>query len=182
MGTFVKFVKFLLVAILVTMKIVNGQVHEPFANSNFAECTGSLAVMTNINGIITTKKFSESKKNTGLDASSLEVEGCGCFYLYKRSNFKSSSKLVTHHMTRDSQNISGDYIGFKIRSIEKVSCEGIKYDALEGDGLSFWIMVGFGAGVSLLVVTLMAVAGVKCYRKYRSTNSSASLATSPLES
>ena len=118
MGTFV-----ILVAIIVTVNIVNAQVHEADPNINFSKCTGSLAVTTNKKGKKIIKKFSESKKNTGLEASSLQVEGCGCFYLYKRSKFKGSSKLISHHMTRHRQNITGDYIGFKIRSIEKVSCE-----------------------------------------------------------
>ena len=69
------FVKFLLVAIFVTGNNVNAQLHEADENANFAECTGSLAVTTNINGKITTKKFSESKKSTGLNVSSLQVEG-----------------------------------------------------------------------------------------------------------
>ena len=120
MGTYVRF---WLVTIMMTVHNVNAQVHEPDPNINFAECSGSLAVTTNKNGKKITKKFSESQKITGLEASSVQVEGCGCFHLYRRPNFKSSSKLVTHHMTRDRQNISGDYIGFKIRSIEKVSCE-----------------------------------------------------------
>ena len=122
-------VKVLLVAIFLMVKFANANtfdmisVVEPPVNTPL--CTGSLVVTTIGNGY--PKRFSESKKKTGLIASSLHVEGCGCFYLYRRPNFKSRSKLITHHMTRNSQNISGKYIGFKkIKSIEKVSCEGIK--------------------------------------------------------
>ena len=116
--------KFLLVAVFLMAKNVNAETFDDDKNFKFSDCTGSLVIVTTNR---TTKRFSESKKKTALDASSLKVEGCGCFYLYKRPNFKSRSKLITHHMTRNSQNISGKYIGFKkIKSIEKVSCEGIK--------------------------------------------------------
>ena len=112
--------KFLLVAVFLMVKNVKAEVVDVLENPIYAKCTGSLIVVTS-NGNVT--RFSESKKRTALNVSTLKVEGCGCFYLYKRPNFKSSSKLITHHMTRNSQNIKSDYIGFKIRSIEKVSCE-----------------------------------------------------------
>ena len=170
-------IKFLLVVIFLVAKNVNAEIligQEIFGS---AECTGSLLVVgtTDKNTTITTIRFSESKKVTGLYASSLRVEGCGCFYLYKRRNFKSTSKLITHHMTRNNQNISGDYIGFnKIKSIEKVSCEGVKSD--EG---SFWTAgVGVVGGISLLVVIAMAAVGVKCYKKYKPV-STATLTTPP---
>lgn len=53
--------------------------------------------------------------------------------------------------------------------VSKPYCEGLKSDTLGGGGWSAWIMVGVAAGVCLLVVTLMAVAGVKCYRRYTSS-------------
>ena len=112
--------KFLLVAVFLMAKNVNAEAFDDDKNFKFSDCTGSLVVVTTNR---TTKRFSESKKKTALIASSLHVEGCGCFYLYRRPNFKGSSMSVTH--ARDSQSISGDSIGFKIRSIEKVSCENM---------------------------------------------------------
>ena len=170
--------KFLLVALFLMAKNVNAQVWKDDKNVKFAECTGSLLVdgTTDKNRTITTRRFAKSKNITGLYANSLKVEGCGCFYLYRKTYFKSTSKLITHHMTRNSPNISGDYIGFnKIRSIEKVSCEGIKSD--EG---SFWTAgVGVVGGVSVLIVIIMATVGIKCYKKYKSAHSPVTLTTPP---
>ena len=113
-------VKFLLVAVFLMMKFVNAGLRVDSmifeAPEPIAECTGSLVVTTNGNGF--TRRFSESNRRTRLSVSSLRVEGCGCFYLYRRSNFRSSSMFVSHA----SQSISRDSIPFKIRSIEKVSC------------------------------------------------------------
>jgi len=172
-------IKFLLMAVFLIVKNVNAEIIDvPVAPGKpYPKCTGSLVIVTkNRNGDdVTTKRFSESKNITGLQASSLKVEGCGCFYLYKRPYFKSTSKLINHHMTRNIQNISGDYIGYKIRSIEKVSCEGIKSD--EG---SFWTAgVGVVGGVSLLIVIIMATVGIKCYKKYKSAHSPVTLTTPP---
>merc|ERR1719410_2514052 len=155
---------------------VNAQVSDVDKNVRFAECTGSLLIVGTTDKNKTIPPITESKKVTGIYASSLKVEGCGCFYLYKKRFFKSTSKLITHHMTRNSQNISGDYIGFnKIRSIEKVSCEGVKSD--EG---SFWTAgVGVVGGVSLLIVIVMAAVGVKCYKKYKTVHSPAATLTTP---
>ena len=42
-----------------------------------------------------------------------------CYYLYKRPGFKATSRLITPSMG----SVTGDTIGFKIRSIERVYCE-----------------------------------------------------------
>ena len=98
-------VKFLLVAVFLMMKLVNAGLRVDSmifeAREYTAECTGSLVVTTNGNGL--TMRFPESNRRTRLSVSSLRVEGCGCFYLYRRSNFRSSSMFVTHA----SQSISG---------------------------------------------------------------------------
>ena len=170
-------IKFLLVAVFLVLKNVNAEVWKADENFKFAECTGSLVVVSTTarNKTITPRRFSKSKNITGLYANSLKVEGCGCFYLYRSRYFKGTSKLITHHMTRNSQNISGDYIGFnQIKSIEKVFCESIKSD--EG---SFWTAgVGVVGGVSLLILIIMAAVGVKCYKKYKPV-STATLTTPP---
>ena len=110
-------VKFLLVAVFLMVELANANTLDmSVAPENIFSCTGSLVVTTNGNGY--TMRFPESNRRTRLSVSSLRVEGCGCFYLYRRPNFKSSSMFVTHA----SQSISRDSIPFKIRSIEKVSC------------------------------------------------------------
>ena len=81
---------------------------------NFAECLGSLLVVTESKEL----RFGRTKTPTKLVANSLEVEGCGCFELYNRRNFKGTSFYISHYMG----NISGDYVGFTIRSVEKVPC------------------------------------------------------------
>merc|ERR1711915_1086465 len=85
-------------------------------NSNFPECTGSLVVETTEGE---EKRFRVSKKNTRLRAKTVRVEGCGCFYLYQRPRFRATSRFISPQMKR----VSGDNIGFRIRSIEKVSCD-----------------------------------------------------------
>ena len=100
---------------LASSKEVN--VHEVIdteTKANYAECFGSLLVVTNRGEI----SFGRTKSPTYLKANSLEVEGCGCFDLYKRRNFRGTSLYISHYMGY----ISGDYIGFTIRSVKKVPC------------------------------------------------------------
>ena len=157
----VTIVKFLLATVFLRLKFVNADIVLPDANSNYAECTGSLVVTTNRRGDVSEKRFSESNNRTRLNASSLRVEGCGCFDLYKRPNFKSTSARVTHHMTMDRQNITVD---FKIRSIEKVSCEAsVKSQEVEGWPVGMIMIVCI---VAALTLSLIVVVGFKCYRKY----------------
>ena len=151
-------ITFLLVTVFLRPKFVNADIVLPDANSNYAECKGSLVVTTNRRGDVSEKRFSESNTRTRLNASSLRVEGCGCFDLYKRPNFKSTSARITHHMT---MNIT---VGFKIRSIEKVSCEAsIKSQEVEGWPVWMIMIVCIVAAVTL---SLIVVVGFKCSRKY----------------
>ena len=152
-------VKFLLVTVLPRLKFVHSDILLTDANSNYADCTGSLVITTNRRGNELEKRFSESNNRTRLDASSIRVEGCGCFDLYKRQYFKSTSARITHHMTMGRQNIT---VGFKIRSIEKVSCEATM-KSLGDEGWSVWMIVCIVTGLSL---SIMVVVGFKCYRKY----------------
>ena len=85
-------------------------------NRNFLECTGSLIIETARGE---EKRFAVSKQRTHIRAKNVRVEGCGCFRVYKRPGFKASSRFISSLMDK----VSGDHIGFKIRSIEKVSCD-----------------------------------------------------------
>ena len=90
-------------------------------NRNFLECTGSLIIETP-NG--EEKRFAVSKRRTRLRAKNVRVEGCGCFHVYQRPGFRATSRLISSNMKK----VSGDHIGFRIRSIEKVPCvESIYY-------------------------------------------------------
>ena len=84
-------------------------------NSNFLECTGSLVIETARGE---EKRFAVSKKRTNIRAKNVRLEGCGCFHVYKRPGFKASSRFISSRMEK----VSGDHICFKIRSIEKVTC------------------------------------------------------------
>ena len=118
---------------------------------NYAECSGSLLVITQ-RGEET--RFGESKARTGFMAKSLEVEGCGCFDLYKRPNYKSTVRRITHNM----RNVSGDDIGFKVvRSVQKVPCEAYAQPT--------WVVVCIVVGLVLLVA-IIAVVLIRCYRKF----------------
>ena len=89
-------------------------IHDAETKANYAECFGSLLVVTKRGEV----RFERTKTPTKLKANSLEVEGCGCFELYRKKNFKSTSFYISHYMGY----ISGDMIGFKIRSVKKVPC------------------------------------------------------------
>ena len=89
-------------------------ISQPRAKSS--SCSGSLVILTPVRG---ERKFHDSKTNTLLQAESVHIEGCGCYYLYKRPGFKATSRLITPSMG----SVTGDTIGFKIRSIERVHCE-----------------------------------------------------------
>ena len=116
----------------------------------FGECTGSLVVLTSAG---TEKKFDATKKRTALDAQTVQAEGCGCYYVYKRTQLKGTSEFISPSMG----SVSGDTIGFKIRSIERVSCEATAQPT--------WVVVCIVAGV-VLMVAIIAITGIKCYRKY----------------
>ena len=90
-------------------------------NRNFHECTGSLILETPKGE---EKRFAVSKRRTRLRAKNVRVEGCGCFHVYQRPGFRATSRLISSSMKK----VSGDKIGFRIRSIEKVPCvESIYY-------------------------------------------------------
>ena len=101
---------------LASIKEVNAEVIVPQSKDNYAECFGSLSVVTEREVKLS---FKESRTKTGFNAASLQVEGCGCFDLYRRKNFGGTVRPISHYMG----NLSGDYIGFTVRSVEKVPCE-----------------------------------------------------------
>merc|ERR1711915_785908 len=94
------------------------QIFIPPFNSNFPECTGSLVVETTEGE---EKRFTASKKKTSLRVKNIRIEGCGCFYVYQGPRFRATSRFISPQM----KTVSGDYIGFRIRSIEKVPCDEI---------------------------------------------------------
>ena len=116
--------KLLILTTVVLIKLASSKkvdAHEVIVPSqtkaDFAECLGSLLVVTESGEL----RFGRTKTlpwPTKLIENSLEVEGCGCFELYNRRNFKGTSFYISHYMGY----ISGDYVGFTIRSVEKVPC------------------------------------------------------------
>ena len=96
---------------------VNAEVFDAETKANYAECLGSLLVVTEREVKI---RFNLSRTRTRFNASSLQVEGCGCFDLYKKTNFRGTVWHISHYMG----NLSGDNIGFTtVKSVEKVPCE-----------------------------------------------------------
>merc|ERR1739842_290420 len=90
-------------------------------NRNFHECTGSLILETPKGE---ENRFAVSKRRTRLLAKNVRVEGCGCFHVYQRPGCRATSRLISSSMKK----VSGDNIGFRVRSIEKVPCvESIYY-------------------------------------------------------
>ena len=101
---------------LTRIKEVNAEILVPQRKDNYAECFGSLLVVTE-NGFRC--RIQDSVTQTRFKVNSLEVEGCGCFELYKRENFGGTVRPISHYMGY----VSSDYIGFTVRSVEKVPCE-----------------------------------------------------------
>jgi len=137
-----------------SIKEVNADVIEVETKENYAECFGSLLVVTKRGA---ERRFTETKNSTKFIASSLEVEGCGCFILYRRTNFTNTERLITHHMG----SVTGDYIGFTVRSIEKVACDEYSEAYAQPD----WVVVCIVVGLVILVA-IAAIVTIKCYRKF----------------
>ena len=85
-------------------------------NTKHTKCTGSLVIETKSGKEV---RASYSRRNTNLNVKSAHIDGCGCFYVYKRPGFRSSSRLIHPNMAR----VNGKYINFTIRSIEKIPCK-----------------------------------------------------------
>ena len=100
------------------VKKASSDIIVPQTKDDYSECFGSLLVETRMGA---EKRFKDSKKLTRFNATSLEVEGCGCFVLYQRTKFKGTSELITHHMGNVAT--SEDYFGFTVRSVDKVPCD-----------------------------------------------------------
>ena len=146
----------LLVTVMVTIKLASlagakgSGITVTQTLDDFGDCTGSLVAVTSAGE---EKKFSASKRKTLLDAQTIRAEGCGCYVVYNRHRNRGTSQFVSPSMGT----VSGDTIGFKIRSIERVSCEATAQPT--------WLVVCIVAGVVLLVAVL-AIVGIKCFRKY----------------
>ena len=95
---------------------VNAEVFDAETKANYAECLGSLLVVTEREVKI---RFNLSRTRTRFKAASLQVEGCGCFDLYKKKNYRGTVWHISHYMG----NLSGDNIGFPVKSVKKVPCE-----------------------------------------------------------
>ena len=129
---------------------VNAEIVVPITNDH-VECSGSLLVITKRKA---EKRFADSNDTTLFKASSLQVEGCGCFYLYKNKNFGGYSKVITHHMG----NMTGDYIKFLVKSVEKFDCEA--YYAQPA-----WVVVCIVLAI-ILLVAVIAIIMIRCCRKF----------------
>ena len=86
------------------------------------KCTGSLVIETKPGREI---RASSSRKITSLNVRTAHIDGCGCYYVYKRPGFRSSSRLIHPAMGM----VNDQYISFRVKSIEKVPCE---YNTLTG--------------------------------------------------
>ena len=139
-----------------SIKEVNAEVFDPQTKDNYAECFGSLLVVTRRGA---ERRFAESKTPTKFIANSLEVEGCGCFVLYQRKNFIGTSELITHHMGNVTS--SKEFIGFTVRSVEKVSCDEYSAAYAQPD----WVVVCIVVGLVILVA-IAAIITIKFYRKF----------------
>ena len=146
----------LLVTVMITLKLAsiaaakNSGFTVPDPKEKFGKCTGSLVVLTSAGE---EKKFPATKRKTALDAVTVQAEGCGCYYVYKRTHLKSTSEFISPSMG----SLSGDTIGFKIRSIERVSCEATAQPT--------WVVVCIVVGLVLLVA-IIAIVLIRCYRKF----------------
>ena len=89
-------------------------------NPKHTQCSGSLVIVTKPGKEI---RASSSRRNTSLNVKSAHIDGCGCFYVYKRPGFRSSARLIHPIMER----VNDKYISFRIKSIEKIPCEDEKY-------------------------------------------------------
>ena len=100
--------------------IENREISVAPINTKHTMCTGSLVIVTKPGKEIRT---SSSRRYTSLNVKSAHIDGCGCFYVYKRPGFRSSSKLIHPIM----ESVNDNYINFRIKSIEKVPCEDENY-------------------------------------------------------
>ena len=89
-------------------------------NPKHTQCSGSLVIVTKPGKEV---RASSSRRNTSLNVKSAHIDGCGCFYVYKRPGFRSSARLIHPIMER----VNDKYISFRIKSIEKIPCEDEKY-------------------------------------------------------
>ena len=80
------------------------------------KCTGSLVIETKPGKLI---RATSSRTKASLNVRSAHIDGCGCFYVYRRPGFKSTSRLIHPAM----KVVNGTYISFRVKSIEKVPCE-----------------------------------------------------------
>ena len=101
---------------LASIREGNAEVFDAETKANFAECFGSLLVVTEREVKL---RIILSRTRTEFNAASLQVEGCGCFDLYKKRNFRGTVWHISHYMG----NLSGDQIGFTVKSVKKVPCE-----------------------------------------------------------
>ena len=95
-------------------------------NPKNSQCSGSLLIVTKPGKEV---RASSSTRNTNLSVKTARIDGCGCFYVYKRPGFKSSSRMIHPIM----KGVNGKYINFTIRSIEKIPCE-------DWVGYYFWLI------------------------------------------
>ena len=80
------------------------------------KCTGSLVIETKPGKEI---RASSSRRYASMNLRSAHIDGCGCYYVYKRPGFRGSTRLIHPAMGM----VNDKYISFRVKSIEKVSCE-----------------------------------------------------------
>ena len=140
---------------MASIKEVRAEVFDTETEENYAGCQGSLLVVTKKG---TEKRFIESQSPAIFIAKSLEVEGCGCFILYKKTKFRGTSELITHHM--GNVTTSRDFVGFTVRSVEKIPCE-----AYQAYAQPAWVVVCIVVGLVILAA-IIAIVTIRCYRKF----------------
>lgn len=137
---------------IASIKEVNADITITETDENYAECSGSLLVVTKKGQ---ERRFKESQSPARFIAKSLVVEGCGCFILYKKTKFRGTSELITHHMGNITT--SRDSFGFTVKSVEKIPCEAYAQPA--------WVVVCIVVGLVILTA-IIAIVTIRCYRKF----------------
>ena len=97
---------FAILCLMVEGKTLEGQ------GRDLAECEGSLSLVSPC-GV--TLKYQENTPHIRFNAAKAVLEGCGCYRLYERKNYRGKSFAVTER---------GSHVVTlrKVRSISKVSC------------------------------------------------------------
>jgi len=119
-------------------------------------CHGSLSFFKD-SVVQTPSPITESVTAINLSFDSVKVSGCKCFIIFKGKNYRSSTfKLYPGNTYPISE------VGFKkVKSIKEVKCENMASPT--------WMVVLIAA-VAVVIITIGAFVGFKCYKQRRFTS------------